>query len=267
MSDLVKIKELRERTGTGLSDCKKALIESDWDIEAAIDYLRKQSSVKATKKADRNAAEGRLMASINDDASVGAIVEVNVETDFAARNERFVEFIKSVADGVLENGPDSLNDFEQARQELVQTLGENVSLRRAATLSGAPGTIVSYIHTNGTVGTLLEIKEGSDSINLDMAMHITAMSPLVVSADQLPASVVDKEREILLERARSAEDRKPDNIIERMVGGQLKKFESESCLLSQGFVRDPKVSVSKVLKDAKAEVLKFVRYQVGEATS
>ena len=266
MSDLAKIKEVRERTGTGIGDCKKALAASDWDIEAAIDYIRKQSSVKATKKADRTASEGRLMIVVNTDASAGAIVEINVETDFAARNERFVNFTKIVASAVLEKGPDCLAEFEQARQELVQTLGENISIRRGVRLTGEPGTIAAYLHTNSMIGSLVKIKEGTDDLKLNIAMHVTAMAPLVVSVDQLPESVVEKEKQILMDRALSADNPKPPAIIEKIVSGQLRKFQAESCLVNQEYVRDQKTTVGKVLNEANAEVVCFVRYQVGEST-
>ena len=266
MSDIAKIKEVRERTGIGFSDCKKALAESDWDIEAAISYIRKQSSIKAAKKADRTAAEGRLMSAVNADASAGSLVEVNVETDFAARNERFTAFIQDVAEAVLERGSDCLDSFEKARQELVQTIGENVSIRRGVKIKGAPGSIVAYLHTNGTVGAVAEVENGTEETKKDVAMHITAMSPLVVSAEQLPAEVIEKERKISLERAQLGDKPKPANIIERIVEGQVQKFQAESCLLSQAFVRDPKTTVGEVLKAAGATVNQFVRYQVGEST-
>lgn len=265
MSDVAKIKEVRERTGIGFGDCKKALAESDWDVEAAINHIRKQSSVKAAKKAVREASEGRLMLAVNNDASAGSIVEVNVETDFAARNERFIAFCEEVANAVLEEGPDVLSSMEQARQQLVQTIGENVSVRRGTRLEGGPGTIVAYLHTNNTVGSLVEIKNGSEGVNLDVAMHITAMSPLVVAVDELPPSVIEKEKQILLERANSEDNPKPPEIIERIVDGQLKKFQAESCLLNQAFVRDPKTTVGEILNNEKAEVIEFVRYQVGES--
>ena len=265
MSDVAKIKEVRERTGIGFGDCKKALAESDWEVEAAINFIRKQSSVKAAKKAVREAAEGRLMLSVNDDASAGSIVEVNVETDFAARNERFVAFCEEAANAVLNDGPEILDSLEKARQELVQTIGENVSVRRGARLTGDPGTIVSYLHTNNTVGSLVEIKNGSEGVNLDVAMHITAMSPLVVNVEQLPEAVIEKEKQILLDRAKSEDNPKPPEIIERIVDGQLRKFQAESCLLNQAFVRDPKTTVAEILNSEKAEVIEFVRYQVGES--
>ncbi len=264
MSDIAKIKEIRERTGIGFGDCKKALAACDWDVEKAIDHIRKQSAVKAAKKADRTAAEGRLAIKIAEDGKSGAIVEVNVETDFAARNERFGAFCDTVVDKVLTEGPDSLETLDGLRKELVQTIGENVTLRRADRFvaDSDDGFVSSYLHTNGIVGTLVEMASGDDQTARDVAMHVTASEPLVVNADDLSESVVEKEREILLEQARDSG--KPDNIIEKMVEGRLRKFRAESCLSEQPFVKDPEQKVGAVLKSRNAACERFVRYQVGE---
>ncbi|MCY3860162.1 MAG: translation elongation factor Ts [Gammaproteobacteria bacterium] len=264
MSDIAKIKEIRERTGIGFGDCKKALAACDWDVEKAIDHIRKQSAVKAAKKADRTAAEGRLAIKIAEDGKSGAIVEINVETDFAARNERFGAFCDTVVDTVLQDGPASLDALDGLRKELVQTIGENVTLRRADRFASSSddGFVSSYLHTNGVVGTLVEMSRGDEQTARDVAMHVTASEPLVVSAEDLPESVVAKEREILLEQARDSG--KPESIIEKMVEGRLRKFRAESCLSEQPFVKDPEQKVGAVLKSRNAACERFVRYQVGE---
>ena len=264
MSDIAKIKEIRERTGIGFGDCKKALAACDWDVEEAIDHIRKQSAVKAAKKADRTAAEGRLAIKVAEDGKSGAIVEINVETDFAARNERFGAFCDTVVDTVLKEGPDSLDTLDDLRKELVQTIGENVTLRRAERFitDSDDGFVSCYLHTNGVVGTLIEMSTGDDQTARDVAMHVTASEPLVVNADDLPESVVSKERDILMEQARDSG--KPDNIIEKMVEGRLRKFRAESCLSEQPFVKDPDQKVGAVLKSRNAACERFVRYQVGE---
>ena len=264
MSDIAKIKEIRERTGIGFGDCKKALEACDWDVDKAIDHIRKQSAVKASKKADRTAAEGRLAIKIADDGKSGAIVEINVETDFAARNERFEAFCDTVVDTVLREGPSAMDSLDGLRKELVQTIGENVSLRRADRFEAQAesGFVSSYLHTNGVVGTLVEMAEGDEQTARDVAMHVTASEPLVVNADDLAETVVAKEREILMDQARDSG--KPDNIIEKMVEGRLRKFRAESCLAEQPFVKDPDQKVGAVLKSRNAVCQRFVRYQVGE---
>lgn len=264
MADIAKIKEIRERTGIGFGDCKKALEACDWDIEKAIDHIRKQSAIKAAKKADRTAAEGRLAMKIAADGKSGAIAEINVETDFAARNERFVAFCDAVADAVLKHGPKALDALDTQRKELVQTIGENVSLRRAERLvaESDDGLVAMYLHTNGVLGTLVEMATGDDATARDVAMHVTASEPLVVNADELPESVLAKERAIFEQQARDSG--KPENIIDKIVGGRLAKFKSESCLVDQAFVKDPDQKVGAMLKERNAACARFVRYQVGE---
>ena len=239
MSDVAKLKEVRERTGIGFGDCKKALIEADWDVEKALVVIREQSAVKAAKKSDRTAAEGSLAIRLSDDQKSGAIVEVNIETDFAARNERFQEFCETVVETVLDQGSDALDSLEQMRQELVHTIGENISIRRAERFTTIDGVIVGYVHTNGTVGALVEMESGDTDVGGDIAMHVTAMNPMVVSEDQLPADILEKERAILTQQA--LETGKPDNIVEKIVEGRLRAFQQEACLIHQNFVMDPKV--------------------------
>lgn len=262
MSDVSKIKEVRERTGIGFSDCKKALIEADWDVEQALAVIREQSAVKAAKKADRTAAEGRLAIKIGDDRKSGAIVEVNIETDFAARNERFESFCETVIENVLEQGPTAIESLDQLRQELVHTIGENISIRRAEKFTTTDGFIVGYVHTNGTVGALVEMESGDARVGEDIAMHVTAMNPMVVSEDQLSTEVIEREREILTQQA--LETGKPENIVEKIVEGRLRAFQKEVCLIHQDFVMDQKVDVKSILKSGNASCKRFVRYQVGE---
>ena len=262
MVDTAKIKEVRERTGVGFGDCRKALNESEWDVEKAIEYVRKQSSVKAAKKADRTAAEGRLAIKVSPDGNSGAIVEVNVETDFAARNARFAEFCETAVSEVLDNGADALKDLDSKRQELIQSIGENVTLRRADRFESESGLIASYLHTNGTVGALVEMKSGDADAARDVAMHVTASAPLVVAPDDLPSDIVDRERKIFFEQAKDSG--KPDFIVEKMVEGRLRKFRSENCLLEQSFIKQPDQTMKAMLKERKAECARFVRFEVGE---
>lgn len=264
MSDVAKIKEIRERTGIGFGDCKKALMASDWDVDKAIDYIRTQSAVKAAKKADRTAAEGRLVIKVAEDGKTGAIAEINVETDFAAKNERFGEFCNTVVEKVLSEGPDVVDSLDSLRKELVQTIGENVSIRRAERYEAqsASSFVSAYLHTNEMVGTLVEMESGDTQTGFDVAMHVTAFEPLVVNAEDLPSAVVERERDILTQQAQDSG--KPDAIIAKMVEGRLRKFEAESCLLQQPFVLDAEQNVGAVLKTRNASCARFVRYKVGE---
>ena len=264
MSDVAKIKEIRERTGIGFGDCKKALIASDWDVDKAIDYIRTQSAVKAAKKADRTAAEGRLAIKVADDGKTGAIAEINVETDFAAKNERFGEFCSTVVEKVLLDGPEVVDSLDGLRKELVQTIGENVSIRRVERYEAQTESsfISSYLHTNKMVGTLVEMAAGDTQTGFDVAMHVTAFEPLVVNAEDLPSEVVERERDILTQQAQDSG--KPDSIIAKMVEGRLRKFEAESCLVQQPFVLDAEQHVGAVLKSRNASCARFVRFKVGE---
>lgn len=262
MADIAKIKEIRERTGIGFGDCKKALEASNWDVDAAIEFIRKQSAVKAAKKSDRTAAEGRLVIKVSDDGKSGAIAEINVETDFAARNERFTAFCENVVDAVLRDGPSALNELDGARQELVQTIGENVTLRRAEKYEADQGFVSSYLHTNGTVGAIVEMASGENDAGLDVAMHVTATDPLVVGIDDIPQETLEKEEAILTAQAKDSG--KNDFVIQKMVEGRLRKFKEESCLLEQSFVKDPEQTVGAMLKSRNAECARFVRYEVGE---
>lgn len=262
--DMALIKELRERTGVGFGDCKKALVEADWDMDRAVDIVRLQSGAKAAKKADRTAAEGLLGLKI--DGSHAAMVEVNVETDFAARNPKFAAFVERAVTKALEDGADGLAaTLEAERQSLVQEIGENINVRRATRLSAEPGgTVVGYLHLDGKKGTVVAIGGSDDAQGLgqDIAMHITAMRPLVVSPEDVPADIVAKEKAIFEEQA--ADSGKPAQIIEKMVTGRVRKFLAESSLLEQPFVKDSSLKVGKLLKSANASCTGFERFEVGE---
>ena len=263
--DMAMIKELRERTGVGFGDCKKALVEADWDMERAVDLVRLQSGAKAAKKADRTAAEGLLGVKIEGDRA--AMVEVNVETDFAARNPKFAAFVERAVDKALEDGAEDLAAaLEDQRQSLVQEIGENINVRRATRIAAsAGGTVVGYLHQDGKKGTVVAINGGGDAANalgLDIAMHITAMRPLVVAPDDVPADIVAKERAIFEEQA--ADSGKPPQIVEKMVTGRVRKFLAESSLLEQPFVKDSSVKISRLLKSASATCDGFERFEVGE---
>ena len=267
--NMAMVKELRERTGVGFGDCKKALAEAGWDMDKAVDIVRLQSGAKAAKKADRTAAEGLLGLKVAADQSGaagrrGAMVEVNVETDFAARNPKFAAFVATAVDTVLARGESAIADrLEADRQALVQEIGENVKLRRAARLVAPPnGTVVGYLHQDGRKGALVALDGGDEQLGRDLAMHVTAMRPLVVQGEDVPADVVARERAIFVQQA--AESGKPPAIVEKMVSGRVRKFLAESSLVDQPFVKDANVKVGKLLADAKARCAGFARFEVGE---
>ncbi|MDZ7683792.1 MAG: translation elongation factor Ts [Gammaproteobacteria bacterium] len=266
MADITSsmVKELRDRTGLGMMDCKKALVEADGDAELAIENLRKSSGMKAAKKAGRTAAEGVIRDRRSPDGSVGALIEVNCETDFAARDENFLKFADAVADAVFDGKQTNIEalmagGLDKTREELVQKIGENVSVRRATIIEGA---VASYIHTNGKIGVLVGLDGGNEELGRDIAMHIAATNPALVSGDDAPEEMVAKEREIY--SAQAAESGKPPEIVEKMVEGRIRKFLQEISLVEQPFVKDPDTSVGDLLKQAGATVTGFVRYEVGE---
>ncbi len=260
------VKELRERTGLGMMDCKKALQAADGDIEKAIEDLRKESGLKAAKKAGRTAAEGLVMTKIAEDGSYGVMVEVNSETDFAARNEQFVDFANTVLETVFSKKEADIDallaaGLEQERQTMVQEIGENITVRRATLVEGE-GATGAYVHSNNKIAVLVALKGGSEELAKDVAMHVAAVNPLVVNAEDVPADVLSKESEIY--SAQAAESGKPADIVEKMVSGRLRKFVEEVSLLEQAFVKDPDIKVGKLVKDDGAEVVSFVRFEVGE---
>lgn len=256
------VKELRERTGLGMMDCKKALVEADGDTELAIENLRKSSGMKAAKKAGRTAAEGVLR--VKQDGSHGVLVEVNCETDFAARDDNFNKFADQVCEVVFASKETDIEklmagDLGTAREELVQKIGENVSVRRAVVIEGG---VASYVHTNGKIGVLLGIEGGNEELGRDVAMHIAATNPQVVGPDDAPSDLIEKEREIYV--AQAADSGKPPEIVEKMVEGRIRKFLAEISLIEQPFVKDGDVKVGKLLSGAGASVSQFSRFEVGE---
>jgi len=261
------VKELRERTGLGLLECKKALAEANNDVEAAIEALRKSSGMKAAKKAGRIAADGVVTMRIADDGSFGLVVEVNSETDFVARDENFLGFVGSVADTLYDAKSDDVASvqtgaIEAAREALVQKIGENISVRRAQMVSADSGVVGGYVHGNNRIAVLVELRGGDQDLARDVAMHVAAVNPQVVSPDDMPEEVLNKEREIFT--AQAQESGKPAEIIEKMIGGRIKKYLAENSLTEQAFVKDPDVTVGKLVKAAGAEIAAFARYEVGE---
>jgi elongation factor Ts len=264
------VKELRERTGAGMMECKKALTESNGDLDLAVENMRKSGLAKADKKAGRVAAEGRI--AIEQAGDGVAMVEVNCETDFVANTDEFAAFAASVANAALIKMPidmSALNDaalasgesVDTARRNLISKIGENVTVRRMAHYKTKGDVFGTYVH--GTrIGVIVEMKGGTSTLAKDIAMHVAASRPLCVKPEQVSADVLDKEREII--RAQSADSGKPAAIIEKMVEGRLKKFLAEVTLLGQPFVKDPDLTVEKLLKSAGAEVLHFARFEVGE---
>ncbi len=257
------VKELRDRTDLGMMDCKRALEESDGDIEIAIENLRKSSGMKAAKKAGRIAADGLVGVSVSDSRSV--LVEVNCETDFAARDDNFVAFVNRVVSLIADSGNGDIqalldDGLEAEREALVQKIGENVSVRRAEVLDGAAS---SYIH-NGKIGVLVQLADGNDDLGKDVAMHVAAADPQprFVSSDDVPEDVIAKEKEIFI--AQAAESGKPPEIVEKMVGGRVKKFLAEISLVDQPFIKNPDQKVGALLKENGGSVSRFVRFQVGE---
>lgn len=257
------IKELRERTGVGFGDCKKALAEAGWEMEEAIAIVRRESGAKAAKKADRTAAEGLLGVVASADGERAAIVEINIETDFAAKNEKFVAFVAEAAERTLAEGAEGIAEaLEGRRAELVAEIGENINVRRAARVEAPGGAVGVYLHQDSRQGALVGLTVGDADLARDLAMHVTAMRPLVVAPADVPEATVARERAIF--EAQAAESGKPANIVERMVEGRVRKFLAESSLTEQPFVKDAQVRISKLLKQANATCTGFERFQVGE---
>ncbi len=261
-----QVKELRERTGSGMMECKKALVQTEGDIEAAIEWMRKNGLAKADKKAGRIAAEGRVAIETSGDKAV--LVEINSETDFVANGDVFQNFAAEVAKAALVAADmDSLNattiaggeTIDNTRREMISKLGENIGVRRFETVSGP--VVGSYAH-GAKIGVVVAMEGGSSDLAKDVAMHIAAAQPRCVTPEEVDPEVVAKEREILIEQA--AQSGKPPEIIEKMIEGRMKKWLAEITLVGQSFIKDPDVTVGKLLGKADAKVLSFVRFEVGE---
>jgi len=261
------VKELRERTGLGLLECKKALAAAGGDIEVAIEELRKSSGMKAAKKAGRTAADGVVAIRIAADGNSGVIGEVNSETDFVARDENFLGFVSQVMDKAVELQTADVavvagGDVEDARQALVQKIGENISVRRIGVVSAADGVVGGYVHGNNRIAVLVELAGGDEELAKDVAMHIAAVNPAVVSPADMPEELLQKEREIYA--AQAADSGKPPEIVEKMIEGRVRKYLSENSLTEQAFVKDPDTTVGKLVKAAGASIAGFTRFEVGE---
>lgn len=265
------VKELRERTGSGMMECKKALTETGGDIEAAVELMRKSGMAKADKKASRVAAEGTIVAAASADGARAVIVEVNCETDFVAKGDDFVDFSNRVAKAALAGKPAGVEDMmaldidngtvDEVRRALIAKLGENISVRRFAVLESAGGKVGIYLH--GTrIGVLAALKGGDEALAKDIAMHVAASKPVAVGPQDVAPEVIAKEKEIYT--AQAADSGKPAEIVEKMVMGRVKKFLGEVTLLGQPFVKNPDQTVEQLVKEKGASVVAFTRYEVGE---
>ena len=268
------VKELREKTGAGMMDCKKVLTETDGDLEKATELLRERGIAKAAKKSGRVAAEGIVEAYISEDGKVGAIVEVNSETDFVGKNEEFRTFVMNVAKQVLEKNPadvesllaqDSIEEPGKTVQEVlvgkIATIGENLNIRRFARFA-SEGLVEKYIHGDGKIAVLINMKKGSKEVAKDVCMQIAAARPEYLNEESVPAERIEKEKEIL--KIQTMNEGKPEAIAEKIVEGRIGKFFSEICLLDQQFVKNPDIKVSQLLKEKDAEVVEFARFEKGE---
>lgn len=261
------VKELRERTGLGMMDCKRALTEADGDMEKAIEELRKKSALKAAKKAGRTTANGLLGIKVAEDGSRGAIVEINIETDFAAKNEKFIAFVAKVTEQLFDSADGDLaalsaGELNAERETLVQEIGENITIRRGEVLTSDAGGISQYMHGDQRRGALVNLTAANAELGRDVAMHVVAINPMVVRSEDVAPEVLEKEREIFASQA--ADSGKPEEIVVKMVEGRVKKFLAEVSLLDQPFVKDGDIKVGKLLANAGTEVASFVRYEVGE---
>ena len=270
-----QVKELRERTGSGMMECKKALVDADGDMDTAIEALRKTGLAKADKKASRIAAEGLIVIEISDDSKTAAVVEVNCETDFVAKKDDFQDFATAIAKRVLTDSPADIDalmamplrdgdeaSVEDARKALIATIGENITVRRFTCVQ-SDNTIASYRH-GVRIGVLVELAGGDAALGKDLAMHIAAHDPrpVCISEDEVPEDMVAAERDIFTAQAK--ESGKPDDIIEKMISGRIRKYLGEITLLGQSFVKDPDLTVGKLLQQSDASVLRFDRIELGE---
>ena len=267
------VMSLRERTGAGMMECKKFLVAAQGDIELAITEMRKAGQAKADKKADRIAAEGAMVVARSQDLKHAVIIEINSETDFAARDEGFTAFAQQVADAALESNATTVEalseqkllgqslTIEQARQQLVAKIGENIKIRRLEHLECNDGVVGYYLHGN-RIGVLVALKQGDSALARDVSMHIAAARPMVVQREQVTTQAIENERDIFVAQAR--ESGKAQEIIDKMIDGRISKFLDEVSLYGQPFVKDPSTKVGQLLKQKQAEVLSFIRFEVGE---
>ena len=269
-----QVKSLREKTGAGMMDCKKVLTETNGDMDKAIELLRERGIAKAAKKSDRVAAEGIVAACVSDDKKVGAVVEVNAETDFVAKNDEFKSFVSDVVKQIVEKNPKDVEELLEQKSitendktvsevltNKIATIGENISIRRFKRFE-SDGMVESYIHGDGKIGVLVNMKNPDSELGKDICMQIAAAKPEYLDEANVPKEVVDKETEIM--KAQVINEGKPENIADKIVQGKLKKFYSEVCLLDQEFVKDSDIKVRKLLENKNNDVTEFVRFEKGE---
>ena len=266
------VKELRERTGAGMMECKKSLVETDGDIEAAIEHMRKTGLAKADKKASRTAAEGKLTIAISDDAKKAVMLEVNCETDFVAMGDAFIDFCNTVAGQIMASDPadveallalnyaDTDTSIDDTLKGMIAKIGEKMSVRRFQIIT-TDGLLGQYIHGN-KIGVVVNLKGGDDALAKDIAMHVAATNPNALNSQSLSADLIAKETEIA--KAEALNSGKPEKIIDKIVEGKMNKFIKDNTLLGQSFVKDPDITIEKLVNNAKAEVLGFTRIAVGE---
>jgi elongation factor Ts len=266
------VKELRERTSSGMMECKKALVESNGDMELAIENMRKAGLAKADKKSGRIAAEGLMGIKISADSKAVAMVDVNCETDFVAKSEDFIAFVNNITmallnsdvasdEGLLEMPLTDNSSVDEVRRGLISKLGENITVRRFQKFNTENGGTACYLH-GSKIGVIVELAKNDTELGKDIAMHIAASKPAYVSEDQVPSEIIDKEKEIF--RAQSAESGKPADIIEKMISGQIRKFLAEVTLLGQPFIKDDKMTIAKLVSSKDNSVIRFARFEVGE---
>jgi len=260
-----QVKELREMSGVGMMECKKALVETDGDLQKALDFLRANSSLKAEKKASRVAADGEVKVAEN--SKYTSLIEINSETDFAAKDSQFKDFANDAADHLVSNFVKDIADlslvFEDKRQSLIQSIGENIQLRRLETLEvSSGGCIGSYVHSDGKLAALVSIDSDNKELAKDLAMHVSATNPSCLQAEDIDPELLERERSIFL--AQAEESGKDASIMEKMVEGKVKRFLSEVTLVSQGFVKNPDQSIEALLKENNTSILAFTRFKVGE---
>ena len=260
-----QVKELREMSGVGMMECKKALVETDGDLNKALDLLRANSSLKAEKKASRVAADGEVKIAKNSEYS--CLIEINSETDFAAKDSKFKDFAAEVAEYLVNNKVTDMADlsliFEEKRQSLIQSIGENIQLRRLQTLDvPSGGCIGAYLHSDGKLAALVSIDTDNMELAKDLAMHVSATNPTCLQSEDIDPELLERERSIFL--AQAEESGKDESIMEKMVEGKVKRFLSEVTLVSQGFVKNPDQSIEELLKENNTSIIAFARLKVGE---